>query len=138
MADRASVTPITDDMVEAALQAVIALGCGDRDDRCDPGCSCRDIDDKDRADFQLFVRTALSAALAGCTPVVLPEPDGVDENGDTWWEYPGGKAWSRANGRFDERTAARFRGMAAAMLAAVEHNELKHSGGSQVGDQHGE
>lgn len=71
---------------------------------------------------------------AGRTVLELPAPAGVDENCDTWWEYPGGKAWSRKKGRFDESRAARFRGMALAALAAAEHNERARLASESRGD----
>lgn len=85
-----------------------------------------------------MARTALSAALTGRTVVELPDPAGVDDDDDTWWEYPGGKAWSRARGRFDESTAARFRGMALAILASVEHNEKLRQARESVSQKGGD
>ncbi len=62
---------ITDEMVDAGVAAVVALGCGP--DGCDPECSCREFDDEDKADFQHMVRTALEGAMAGRMVVDQPE-----------------------------------------------------------------
>jgi hypothetical protein len=68
-------TDITDEMVEAGISAVVALGCGP--DSCDLECSCREFDDEeDKADFQRMVRTALEGALSGRAVVDQPAPSG--------------------------------------------------------------
>jgi hypothetical protein len=74
---------ITDEMVEAGIRAVVALGCDP--DGCDPECSCREFDDEDKADFQRMVRTALEGALAGRVVVDLPEPDETDAENIGYW-----------------------------------------------------
>lgn len=54
-------------------------------------------------------------------------PSGVDENGDAWFEYPGGMVWSRTHGRHDSETVERFRAMAGALLAAIAYDERRHA-----------
>lgn len=153
------VSPVTDDMVAVGLQAVVALGC---DDGCDPDCSCREIDDKDRADLQLFVRTALSAALAGSTlPAVAPSRSVVTVDEVTFhgcdnsnpdlcncgsWEPPTCDACDEELAPGEEVFFTQLQGLP---WLPAGHRDQEHAnwlwhvkcdqraGGSQVGDQHG-
>ena len=79
--------------------------------------------------------TVLTAALAGRAVLDLPGAAGVEKNGDTWWDYPGGgKVWSYVEGRFDPQLVVRYRGMAMALLAAADHNERLYRASASSGD----
>lgn len=128
-----SVSPVSDDMVERVEQAWPRIFL------CD-------------TDWRGKLRALIEAALAGCTVVVLLEPDEphgdeliwtvpecVDEDVEVIIEAHVDLGGPVVFCPFGEITPAHTRAVALAMLAAadrVDRLAAEPSGGSQVGDQH--
>lgn len=122
-ADGLPVSGVTDDMVEVAAHA---------DAKWD-GLDWSEVSEHWQQKTRDRARSVLSAALAGCTPVVLPEPDA---NGDYSSGYSavwidGGNRVASAFGSLRPENAESY-GLA---LIAAAREARRLSGGSQVGDQ---
>lgn len=119
---------IPEEMVEKA-----ALAMHDQSCTCDGSERCRKSAVWPRGVLIAEAREILSAALEGCAVVQLPEPDGVERDGGTYWTYPGGRVVVWPTGRFREDRVDRYRRMAMAMLAAAEFDEKQHGPASGSG-----
>jgi len=136
------VSGITDDMVEAAARSAFA----NMRNGVYEGWEFEDLEVHVQESWRAAARAALSAALAGCAVVQLPEPDGTYGDGqDIAWDVSDGNPVTAYVGTYgptvDAPDGTPFTPEAAeenalALLAAAREAR-RLAAGSQVGDQHG-